>query len=116
MELIANDFKDERLMVLTVHPGRVYTDTSKRAPEMSHPCELSTPPTVILQPINQNTKAPTDDPCLCGGFLVWLTQHHSSIRWLNGRFLSATWDVDELLSMKDAIVKSDMLKARMVVT
>ncbi|KAL8966470.1 MAG: hypothetical protein Q9183_003361, partial [Haloplaca sp. 2 TL-2023] len=36
MELIANDFKDERLMVLTVNPGCVYTDTSKLSPEMFH--------------------------------------------------------------------------------
>lgn len=36
--------------------------------------------------------------------------------WLNGRFLSATWDVDELLTMQKAIVAKDMLKARMVVS
>lgn len=41
MELIANDFADERLMVLTVHPGCVWTDTSKTAPEMFHPCRFS---------------------------------------------------------------------------
>ena len=57
-----------------------------------------------------------DDPGLCGGFLVWLTKTKENRLWLSGRFLSATWDADELLSMKDAIVKSDMLKARMVVT
>lgn len=35
--------------------------------------------------------------------------------WLSGRFLSATWDADELVEMKEAIVKRDMLKAQMVV-
>ncbi|KAL8865115.1 MAG: hypothetical protein Q9174_007062 [Haloplaca sp. 1 TL-2023] len=97
MEIIANDFKDARLLVCTVHPGCVYTDTSKLAPEMFLP---------FL----------TDDAGLCGGFLVWLTHQHTSKLWLNGRFLSATWDADELSSMQDAIVQSDMLKARMVVT
>lgn len=58
----------------------------------------------------------TDDPGLCGGFLVWLTKYMDDKLWLNGRFLSATWDADELVSMKDAILGSDMLKARMVVT
>ena len=58
----------------------------------------------------------TDDPGLCGGFLVWLTKTREDRLWLSGRFLSATWDADELLSMREAIVKSDMLKARMVVT
>ncbi|KAL8708956.1 MAG: hypothetical protein Q9220_006288 [cf. Caloplaca sp. 1 TL-2023] len=97
MELVANDFEKEELLVLTVHPGCVWTDTSSGAPEMFH-------------------QYLTDDPGLCGGFLVWLTKTRENRRWMNGRFLSATWDADELLSMKDAIVEGDMLKARMVVT
>ncbi|MCJ1471110.1 hypothetical protein MMC07_009758 [Pseudocyphellaria aurata] len=58
----------------------------------------------------------TDDAGLCGGFLVWLTKTREDRLWLSGRFLSATWDADELLGMREAIVKSDMLKARMVIT
>jgi len=57
----------------------------------------------------------TDEPGLCGGFLVWLTKSSEEHLWLSGRFLSATWDADELLKMREAIVMSDMLKARMVV-
>ena len=57
----------------------------------------------------------TDDPGLCGGFLVWLTKDSEDKLWLSGRFISATWDADELLAMREAVVKSDMLKARMVV-
>jgi hypothetical protein len=34
---------------------------------------------------------------------------------LNGRYLSAKWDVDELEAMKDEIVKGGKLKMRMVV-
>jgi hypothetical protein len=30
--------------------------------------------------------------------------------WANGRLLSATWDVDELLEKKDRIEKLDLLK------
>ena len=58
----------------------------------------------------------TDDAGLCGGFLVWLTKKPADRLWLSGRFLSATWDVEEMLEMQGAIIKSDMLKARMVVT
>ena len=36
--------------------------------------------------------------------------------WSSGRFLSATWDADELVSMRKAIVEKDILKARMVVS
>jgi hypothetical protein len=30
--------------------------------------------------------------------------------WLNGRLLSAKWDVDELLEMRNSIEKQDQLK------
>jgi hypothetical protein len=52
-------------------------------------------------------------PDLCAVFAVWLTNGQRA--WLNGRYVSATWDVDELLAKKDGIVKDDKLKLRMVV-
>ena len=54
-----------------------------------------------------------DTPELCGGFLVWITKGQRS--WLSGRYLSATWDVDELEARQEEIVKGDKLKMRMVV-
>jgi hypothetical protein len=50
---------------------------------------------------------------LCAGFVVWLTKGQRS--WLNGRYVSATWDADELVAQKDDIIKADKLKFRMVV-
>jgi hypothetical protein len=35
---------------------------------------------------------------------------------LNGRYIDATWDVDELEKKKDEIVEKDMLKMRLVVS
>jgi hypothetical protein len=54
-----------------------------------------------------------DTPELAAGFIVWLTKGQRT--WLSGRYLSATWDVDQLESMKDDIVQNDKLKNRMVV-
>ena len=54
-----------------------------------------------------------DTPDLCGGFVVWFTKGQRM--WLNGRYISATWDVDELEARKDEIVDGDKLKVRMVV-
>ena len=54
-----------------------------------------------------------DTPELCGGFLVWITKGQRS--WLSGRYLSATWDVDELEARQEEIVRGDKLKMRMVV-
>ena len=33
--------------------------------------------------------------------------------WLAGRYLSANWDMDELMSKKDEIVEKDLLKFKM---
>lgn len=52
-------------------------------------------------------KAP-DSPELPAGFAVWLAAHPNA-RELNGKFVWANWDVNELLEMKDEIQKKDLL-------
>ena len=44
--------------------------------------------------------------------LVWLIRERRD--WLAGRFISCTWDMEELLGRKDEIVKGDKLKARVI--
>ena len=55
----------------------------------------------------------TDTPELCAGFTVWLTKGNRP--WLSGRYVSSSWDVDELEAKKDDILAEDKLKFRMVV-
>jgi hypothetical protein len=45
--------------------------------------------------------------------VVWLTK--GDRKWLNARYLSATWDVDELEARRGEIVGGDKLMVRMVV-
>jgi hypothetical protein len=52
----------------------------------------------------------TDDVGLCGAFCVWLSREKRM--WLNGRLLSAKWDVDELLEKESSIEDNDLLKFR----
>ena len=52
-----------------------------------------------------------DTPELAGDAIVYLTQKKQD--WLAGRYLSCTWDMPELLAMKDDIVKRNILKFRM---
>jgi len=51
-----------------------------------------------------------DSPDVCGAFCVWLTKEKGGRQWLSGRFLSAKWDVAELLVKRSEIVKKDLLK------
>lgn len=52
----------------------------------------------------------TDDVGLCGAFCVWLSREKRP--WLNGRLVSATWDIEELLGKKSQIEEKDLLKFR----
>lgn len=57
-----------------------------------------------------------DEPSLCGAFCVWLTKDTKETRWLSGRFLSARWDVEELMGKKEEVIEKDLLKMRMTVS
>lgn len=53
----------------------------------------------------------TDTPELAGDTMVWLTAERRE--WLAGRYVSVTWDAEELLQKKQKIVDGDLLKVRM---
>jgi hypothetical protein len=54
----------------------------------------------------------TDKPEIAADTIVFLTSEKRD--WLAGRYISCTWDMPELLSRQDEIVKGDKLKMRMV--
>lgn len=94
IEYIAEQYADQGLWTVAVHPGAVNTSMAKgNTPEAFIPYL-------------------TDDVALCGHFCVWLSRNvmAEKLSWLNGRFVSATWDVDELVSKEREIVGSDLLK------
>ena len=49
-----------------------------------------------------------DSPELVGNTAVWLCQEKA--KFLSGRFIAANWDMDDLVSRKEEIVKDDLLK------
>ncbi|KAK5559766.1 hypothetical protein LTR46_001515 [Exophiala xenobiotica] len=93
-EFVVSEYEAQGVNCLSLHPGGVPTGIAKD-----------------LGPLVE--AAMVDTPDLCAGFAVWLTKGQRA--WLNGRYVSATWDVDELLAKKEEIVKDDKLKLRMVV-
>ena len=100
-EFLVVEYKEKGLLAFSVHPGGVKTDLA-----------LSMPPELH--------GALVDEPDLCPGFLVWLVggkdgKGEGRREWLNGRYLSANWDVGELEGRREEIEKHDMLKVRMVV-
>ena len=99
IEHIHEQYKDQGLLAVAVHPGAVKTEMA-----------MDSAPEAFMQYL-------VDDPALCGAFMVWLTKPRQEKRldWLGGRHLEAKWDVDELEGRKEDIVKSELLKTKIVV-
>ncbi|KAL9080723.1 MAG: hypothetical protein Q9159_007539 [Coniocarpon cinnabarinum] len=92
---VAESYADQGVFCCAIHPGAVL-------PEVEPPG------------VNDVMRAfSKDSPSLCGAFLIWLVKGKKE--WLNGRYLDATWDVEELEKKKDEIVQGDKLKMRLVV-
>ena len=89
---IAAEYGEQGLLVYGIHPGGVMTELASILPD-----------TIFL----------TDQPELCGDTVVWLTKQRRE--WLQDRYVSCTWDVEELEGKKDEIVQRDLLKVRMAV-
>ena len=106
VEYVAEQYGHEGVLAVAVHPGAVLTEmAAQTAPESMMPCRCAafTASNTVLTITDL-----TDDVGLCGAFCVWLSKEKRM--WLNGRLLSATWDVDELFEKKEKIVAEDLLK------
>ncbi|KAE8307917.1 hypothetical protein BDV41DRAFT_553030 [Aspergillus transmontanensis] len=91
-EFLDVDHGPDGVLTFAVHPGGVPTDMGKRLPEQMH-------------------KALTETPELCADTLAFLTEKRRE--WLAARYISVTWDMEELLQREDEIVREDKLKVRM---
>jgi NAD(P)-dependent dehydrogenase (short-subunit alcohol dehydrogenase family) len=94
-EFLLVEAAEKGLVAYSVHPGGVLTELA----EKGMPSE-----TLGLL---------TDSPELPAATIVWLSSQRRD--WLSGRYISATWDMEELMARKEEIVKGDKLKVRLVV-
>ncbi|KAF2622551.1 putative oxidoreductase ucpA [Macroventuria anomochaeta] len=92
-EFVGLEYGGKGVNVVGMHPGAVVTKLANEIKEIKDYL--------------------TDTPELCGGFVVWLSSQERG--WLNGRYVSATWDVDALEGMKEDIVECDKLKVKLIV-
>ncbi|KAK9490685.1 hypothetical protein V1508DRAFT_255054 [Lipomyces doorenjongii] len=52
-----------------------------------------------------------DTPALAGGVVVWLSTDAAS--FMDGRYMTTNWSVDELMTKKEEIVSKDLLKVKL---
>jgi len=91
-EFINVDHGEDGIKCFAIHPGGVPTTLAKNMPEAIH-------------------SSLVDKPELAAGFIIWLCSGKAD--WAKGRYLSSNWDVDELLRIKDQILKDDLLVNRL---
>ena len=88
-EILQKEHQADGVTVHAVHPGSVATTMTDIIPEGRRHILI-------------------DSPQLCADTLVWLVKERRE--WLGGRYISSVWDMDELESMKEIIVREDKLK------
>ncbi|KAK8073187.1 Short-chain dehydrogenase/reductase SDR [Apiospora phragmitis] len=94
-EFLLVEAGEQGLVSYSVHPGAVLTNLAKDG----------MPPETLA--------GLTDKPELVAETVAWLTGERRG--WLAGRYVSATWDMEELMARKGEIVEGDKLKVRLVV-
>jgi NAD(P)-dependent dehydrogenase (short-subunit alcohol dehydrogenase family) len=77
--------ENPNVTAISIHPGTVKTD-------------------IVRDWLVRHAK---DNPKLSGGLGVWLTTEEA--KFLNGRYVSANWDVDELVARREEIVNGGKL-------
>lgn len=97
---VADSYADQGVFCAALHPGAVEPD--------------------VLPPgwSESVRKWSTDSPNLAGAWMLWLIGAGVGGErkdWLNGRYVDATWNVEELEKRKGEIVEKDMLKMRLLV-
>ncbi|KAK7542101.1 NAD-P-binding protein [Phyllosticta citribraziliensis] len=94
-EFFNAEYAAQGLVAFSVHPGGIPTELAWNMPQAF--CE----------------KILIDTPELAADSMVWLTSERRE--WLRGRYVSCTWDMEELLTRQKEVVEKDLLKVRMQV-
>ncbi|KAF4434632.1 hypothetical protein F53441_13668 [Fusarium austroafricanum] len=95
-EFISVEYADQGIISYSVHPGNSPSDMLsgiEGIPELYRPAFVDTPE-------------------LTANSLVYLASEKRS--WLAGRYINLTWDLPELMTKEEEIVKGDKLKVRLV--
>lgn len=93
-EFLVTEYGAHGLLAVSLDPGSVLTDMGAGLPQQFHASLVDTPE-------------------LAANTLVWLTRDRKD--WLAGREVVVNWDVEELVTKREEVVKGDKLKVRLVV-
>ena len=92
-EFLDAEYAARGLVAIALDPGAVRTKLALNLPQRIH--ELL-----------------TDTPEMAADTMLWLCKEKRE--WLRGRFVTATWNMEDVERRRDEIVERDMLKFRML--
>lgn len=93
-EFLESEYGGKGLLGMAFHPGGVITELALNLPKDMHH---------VLE----------DKAELAGDTVAWITAERRD--WLQGRYFSVNWDMEELEQDKDRIVEGDLLKMKLAV-
>ncbi|PYH81939.1 NAD(P)-binding protein [Aspergillus uvarum CBS 121591] len=93
-EFMDAEYAQQGVIAIALHPGAVRTELAMNMP-----------------PERQSVL--TDSPALAADTLVWLARDRRD--WLAGRFVSVSWDMEELEQKKQDVLQRDLFKFRVMV-
>lgn len=93
-EFVNKEYNPQGVIAMSLHPGAVKTELATNMPLDKQ---------VVL----------TDTPELAADTLVWLAREKRE--WLAGRFVSASWDMEELERKKEDVVQRNLFKFRVLI-
>ncbi|KAB2569278.1 Short chain dehydrogenase andI [Lasiodiplodia theobromae] len=94
-EMLNVEYGAQGVLAFCVNPGGIETDLSRTLDEATAKVYLT-----------DSIELPADS-------IVFLVQERRE--WLAGRYVSCTWDMEDLLAKQTSIVEQDLLKVRMAV-
>jgi NAD(P)-dependent dehydrogenase (short-subunit alcohol dehydrogenase family) len=92
IDILTREYEGQGILSFTVYPGDVPTEVRGSFPE-------------------EMAQYFVDTPELPGDSITWLTQKR--LDWLSGRFISLRWNLPEMVSRQEEIVKGDKFKITM---
>ncbi|KZV64862.1 NAD(P)-binding protein [Peniophora sp. CONT] len=97
VEILAIEYPS-LLTVYSVHPGVIATDGALEFQES----------------LGIKGKVPTPDTVeLPAATFLWLTAPNSGVEFLSGRYIQATWDLNEVLAKKEEIIRDNLLVTKL---
>lgn len=95
-EFVHFEYQSKGVRVFTYHPGYVQTDLTRATLPKAWEAYL------------------VDPPELAAGLTLWLATQVEKTEFLRGRYVSANWDVDEILERKEDIISKGLFWTRIV--